>query len=444
MADNSVEILIKFGLDPAKAKEAVRELETLKQKSTEAHREGGRSAEEHEKKIGGLNKALNLLENQFGDIGRIVGFAFKHPIAAATAAAAIGLQQVREQAAKLQAMFASMAESSGAALTNFNGSYREIMLAFIKSNESFTDAQKKLEAQMDAATKKVEAQREASLSLLGARKALELAGATDEAGRKAIEDKYQKLEEETKLRSEQEQISLRELRIQTLKAEQTRQEAEAKRMLHGLSKEAAQVSLADLEKTTLPKLRADQTSAAGELKAFDEALNSPVGQAALLKEFGSFQEVQNARNSIVNRVYQSGRSVRSAENQQTNLTAGLAALAASGTLGGQISTAEAELGAMNTRVTGRAQAAAIIGGGKNAQTVFDAAMGARSIISGGQATPDQAEAINAARGIYGLQGQTNAQLLATLARILDTMEGFSRAIAVANQRLNRLPPTPGS
>lgn len=439
MADNNniVEILIRFGLEEANARKAVAEMDTLKKKSVEANKEGAKAAEEHTKKISGLDKALNLLGNQFGDIGRIVGFAFKHPIAAATAAAAIGLRQVQTAAAGVEAIFVRMAESSGGALTNFSGSMRQVMLEFIQSNTAFKESQEKLDQQMDAATKKVEAQRDASLQLLAARKALEMAGATGDGERKQIEEKYRRLEEETKLRSEQERIALNELRLQTLKTEQKNQEAEAARLLHGLSKEAAQVALTDLQKTTIPKLAADEQSAKADLAAFETAMASPVGAAALLTKYGSVAEIQNAHAVLQGRVFQSGRSIGRARNQETNLTAGLAALSAAGTLGGQIATGSADLDAARTRQTAGGIAETMRGGGSIAGTIADAAGGADAILGGGKASTGQAAAINHLVKLLGLQGLTNAQIIQMLARMNDSQEAFANSLKAVQQKISQ-------
>jgi len=96
MADNNtVEILIRFGLDPAKAREAAKELDGLKAKSKEANETGGKAADDHAQKVHGLNKAWGLVRSQLGEVGHLLHFVTSGP-ALALAALAITIHKIVE------------------------------------------------------------------------------------------------------------------------------------------------------------------------------------------------------------------------------------------------------------------------------------------------------------------------------------------------------------
>lgn len=100
MADNLIEILIKFGLDKSKAEEASRELRRLGETSAAAGKAGVKAATEHAeatekstKKIEGMNKAMNLLESKLGEFGQLAKFVMS-PETLGVAALAVGLDQI--------------------------------------------------------------------------------------------------------------------------------------------------------------------------------------------------------------------------------------------------------------------------------------------------------------------------------------------------------------
>lgn len=102
MPDNTFEILIKYGLDSTKAKEAAQELNKLKEAnkdagkaSEEASKKGVEGAKEHAKHIEGLHKATNLLYRQFGELGHLLHGLVSLPALGITALA-ISLQKGAE------------------------------------------------------------------------------------------------------------------------------------------------------------------------------------------------------------------------------------------------------------------------------------------------------------------------------------------------------------
>ena len=108
MADNLVEILIKFGLDKSKATEAAAQIKDIQTASTEAGKAGVKAATEQAeatekgtRKIEGMHKAMNLLESKLGEFGHVVKFIMS-PEALGVAALAIGLDKIFEHFKKIK------------------------------------------------------------------------------------------------------------------------------------------------------------------------------------------------------------------------------------------------------------------------------------------------------------------------------------------------------
>lgn len=173
MADNVFEILIKYGLDPTKAREAQREMDALKKKtkevgeaSEEASEKGSKGAKEHTKHIEGLHKATGLLFRQFGELGHLLHGFVSLPALGITAVAVI-LSKVAEHAAhtkkaiqeageKLDAMNISKVEQLRTALTNAAVESHKLVVDLehagdaidAYANRKFTDQKQELQARV--------------------------------------------------------------------------------------------------------------------------------------------------------------------------------------------------------------------------------------------------------------------------------------------------------
>lgn len=445
MADNIVDILIRFGLNKDQATQAVGEINKIKTATTDAGKEGVKQAEagseatkEQTRHIGGMHKALNLLEHQFGDLGRIIGFAFRHPLAAATAAAAIGLQKINERTVALEETLKNLANSSGHALGDMAGSLREGMLQFIASNNAFKESQEDMQTAIDKAIKKIEAQRDATLILLAAQKALALANATNDEEKAAIEKRFGSAEDAAKQKSADEVLAAKEKQLNADLVEQKRQQLNLQRLLKGESRELAEAELKNIPKQRTDLLEEKQVIKEAQ-KILQENLNSPAGTVSLLKTFGTVQGIKDYKASLDRRAVANQSALGGLDTNEERLTRGIAAFDASKQLGRKISGEQADVDALRTRANAGRTAAAISQFGAPAEMILNAAAGSDAIRAGGKATAEQKQAIAAAAQAFGLVGQNSATIIAMLSRMNDNQTAFQNSLKTLQARLNQLP-----
>jgi len=355
MPDNEVDILIRFGLDASKARDAVSELRKIKSANDDASASAvkgseaaGAASQEQSKHVSGLHKAVGLLTHQFGELGRLAHFALTNPISFGVAAVAIGLHKINEKSAELQETLKNLAASSGHSFGDMSGTLRESLLAFIASNVTFKRTQEELQLSISETIKKIDAQKDATLTLLAAQKAVALSTAKNDQEKKSIEDRFSKLEESVKLRSSEAVLAQREKGLAADIAEQKKKQTEAQENLNGVSKESAEVELKNIPKQREDLLK-DKAAVDAARKELQDLALSPAGAVTLLKTFGSAQGIKDYGDSLDQRKASVSAKLLGLDQKEERLTRGIAAADADEQLRKKITIERGEVGAMRTR-----------------------------------------------------------------------------------------------
>lgn len=185
MADNLVEILLRFNLDKSQATTAAAEIRKLKTETAAASQAAvtgataaGAATKDYTGKIELASKAKKMLLGQLGQFGNLVRFAFS-PASLAAAALAITIGKLKKSFDDWQQQLSDMEQSNAEALSPTKEKLEEIRLKTIEANEEFQKYQKTVSEKSSEMEADIKAQFEALEKVLKAEEVLALARSPD-------------------------------------------------------------------------------------------------------------------------------------------------------------------------------------------------------------------------------------------------------------------------
>lgn len=436
MADNQLEILIKFGLSKEKATEAVAEINKLKDSTKDFGKESSKAADTASAKFKDVKKSVDLVGGQLGVVGQLLKYVF-NPGVLGAAALAKAIGSVWEAFWR----FADGVKQSGINAAQGIGNVKQAMIELdierAKADANFKAALDDFERQSKRKIEVINLEKEAVLQLLEARQKVDLAGAKTPEEEKAINERYDRLRQRTVSGATEKELAARATALNQKEALAKQRYREGYSML-GLGPQRVQLEskrlpgeLASLDdEIAKTQQNIEQMSAiatvAGAAPYWNDPENYKAQRMAYKSEQEKLERLQLHRNKL--------------RAREPLLARASTAFSASETLFGEVRTGRQDLAWARQDSTFRGltseHAAAIAGGhGPAADLVGSAAAGADAILGGGKASPDQAQAINKAAAVLGLMGQSNQAILSILSRMNDTIASFNNSVKSMEQRL---------
>ena len=245
--NNTLDFLIRFGLDKTQAEAAAAELGKLKDATNQAgdvsvksSQKSGEATQEHGKHVAGLHRAVGLLGRQFGHVGHLAHFAFASVASVGIAAVAIAIGKVIEKFNDWQAQLTDMERDNAEALGPTAAKLKEIKDRTIESDVAFKDYQKTVAEKSEKTLADINAQFEALKKILKAEEAIALARSED---KDQTSEQFRQLEASLGLEEKKQVLAERQIELQEVIKKGGEKYAQARAALGRTSGEQAKNAL---------------------------------------------------------------------------------------------------------------------------------------------------------------------------------------------------------
>lgn len=451
MADNVLEILVKFIKNDAAAKQAAAEIESLRNKSASATDEMSKGAQKAAGHIHGMGRAVNLLQRQLGELGHLFHFVFNLP-ALAVAGVAIGIHKVTEFTKRWGELTEQTMAAMEKPITNIAEQFTTLEEERIKANAAFAGSFKQVDDFASAAVRKFGEIKKAIDAATDAEEKFLLAQAEGDKDKQAeIRYKFAARKGQSAAGAEAVITSYKEQQLAQANKVATQQGDVASHYAHGLSREQVEATLR-AGTTKLDEQRAKQVELVKESKPSTFGLPKDLQQAVEDADVSKMEALQKlylfpiktdqieAYISSLKTLAKIDDSLKDFADRKPGLLKAEAAFKALDEAIKKIDALTAEIDERKATATavapfqtraavlGAATAATERGQGAAAQQIMGAAAGADAILAGGRAAPGEAEAINALTKLYNLQTLSGPKVLAILSRMNDTAETFNSSL----------------
>lgn len=453
MAD-ILEILIKFGLDASAAKRAATEIGNLKSASAGANKELSEGAKRSAASQGELKQILNQLKTEFPILG-LLGRAAMNGMVGGTLLALYAMRQLSEQIKSLEILL-QPSEWKGRfeAIAAGKKAWEDQQIAAA----GFWHELNRIDSKIDSIIRKsgrlsgsVDRTAGHELELRQAEKERELAGLDpkDEAGRAAIEKKYQDLEATAKITSENKKLNaLLQERTQILDRV-SQLERELPGMQDAAAKASAEIAQNDAERAIHTQ---NIASANAKIAQYEEEQEkrSKFGMRSALYDKLTDADVSRSLESEIAARDAAQRALDKLNRERVGReSAGRAVIS-------DAAAAEAELRGGRSRVRfldeeAKARTDAYIesmqfndrivvqraatGTGDLGGLMLGAAEGADAIRAGGRATAQQAQQMNALIQLYGWQNQNIDTVIKFLSMLNNDQQHFAQQLEILRSQI---------
>lgn len=434
---NEFEILIKYGLDATKAKEAVAEMRKLEQAGKSSGNETAKAAESANAKFKDVKKSVELVGGELGRVGGVLRYIFNPAIlGAAVLAKAIGAVSDAFQTflGGLKQVGLNAAQSIG----NIRQAMLDLEIDRAKADAGFKASAEDLERLGKRRIEVINLEKEAVLQLLDAREESDLASAETPEEQKAIKKRYDSARKDAQSAANAKELDAMEKTLNEKEALAQKRIREGYAASGGRSPDRVKLNL---RKAPGELASLDEQIAAGEKAIQDlSSIETPAGAfpywndpenyktqlQALASTRATQEKLKQQRKNIAN-------SILPLESANTAYDAGI-------NLMDEVRTGREDLfnrrsdTAFRDQTRWRADAIAS-GRGQAGELVSAAASGADAIRSGGKATEDQAKAIAQASQLLGIVGQGNEKIINILSRMNDTQDRFQNSLKELESRM---------
>jgi uncharacterized protein YoxC len=330
--DHELDILIKFGMDPTAARQAVTELNNVKRGTEAVSQEAtvlGHNTDKATQHTHGYHRALTLLTRQFGEFGHILHYASFSLLAGGLAALAVAIHKTVEYFKNLKEEAEKAMEAASKAIGPTRDEMEKLELAEIKADDAFKRYQATVAESSSNIIADIKAQHDALITILKAEEAIAIARADD---KDAAKEQFRQIESGLGLREKSQTIAEKESELQEVIRKGAEKYVEAQKELGALTEVEAKKRLA-MGALTLPKLEAEAARLEQEKKKLPETVTvnergqaltwwqSALGMGGIAPRQGVNPEaVENERRQKEIRDLQ-----RPLEAQQKRLTTGVTA-----------------------------------------------------------------------------------------------------------------------
>jgi len=430
MADNTFEILIKYGLDSSKAREAAVELRKLEDTGKSSGNETAKAAENANAKFKDVKKSVELVGGELGQVGNVLRYVFNPAIlGAAVLAKGIGsvLEAFRTFAEGLKQSSINAARSVG----NIKQAMMELDVERAKADVAFKTSMEDFERQGKRRVEVINLEKDAVIQLLDAREKSELATAKSPEEQAAIKGRYDSARQGAIDAANEKEIAAREKNLNEKEA------LAKKRIREGYAASGGRTP--DRVKLNLKKMPGelaslDEQIAAGEKIVEDlSGIETPAGAFPYWNDPENYKTQLQTLASSRTTLQKLKQQRRNIANSQLPMERANAAYDAGIGLMDQVRTGREDLANVKTdslyKNQTRWRADAIASGhGQAGELVAAAAAGAEAVQSGSKATRDQAMAIAQATQLLRLSGQSNETILKILSKLNDNQTNFEQSL----------------